>query len=364
MRRLLCAFAIIAAGRAPARADGAAEEMTAGNTPHASGASGASGTPGTPGTPSSSWIASKLSGLWEPGDDWQLRIDLTGTRYFDTRTSDVLLANLAVEYDPDAHWTVRLAAGGSPSSMASARTAVQGQGAAGAVISGDATLETTSSSVSGSAGLGYETAGDGDLETSAVLSTSVTQLDSLQQITAIQGRKGQTLTLAQLQAACAAHPCTNGLGSALAGQPASLLQLVVGASLSEQLYRNTDVGLDGSYYLYDKDPTQVGTLSITRAGQTAGAGGGLGIAPVRYSVMPSLIHRFGPVMAMSSVAYSKYVDQQGYDVSATLRIQYKLAFDGDRRLKLWAKLVGSRDVDQMNATTKAGAASLGAQYMW
>lgn len=352
MRRLLCALSIIAAGRAPAHASGAAEEMSAGNAPH------------TQGSPSSSWIASKLSGLWEPGDDWQLRLDLTGTRYFDTRTSDVMLANLAVEYDPDAHWILRLAAGGSPSSTASATTAVQGQSAAGAMIAGDATLETTTSSVSGSMGLGYETAGDGDLETSAVLSASVAQLASVQQITSVAGRRGQTLTLAELQAACAAHPCANGLASALAGQPASLVQLVVGASLSEQLYRNTDVGLDGSYYLYDKDPTQVGTLSLTRSGQAAGAGGGLGIAPVRYSVMPSLIHRFGPVMAMSSVAYSQYVDQQGYDVSATLRLQYKLAFDGDRRLKLWAKLVGSRDVDQMSTATKAGALSLGAQYTW
>jgi hypothetical protein len=352
MARLLCALAIIAIGRTPARADGAAEEMSAGNSPH------------TQGSPSSSWVADKLSGLWEPGDDWQLRLDLTGTRYFDNKTSDVMLGNLAVEYDPDAHWIMRLTAGGSPSSTATAMTAVQGQSAPGASITGDATLKTTSSSASGSVGLGYETAGDGDLETSGLVTASVAQLDSVQQITAVQGRKGQTLTLAQLQAACAAHPCANGLASALAGQPVSVHQLVLGASLSEQLYHDTDVGLDGSYYLYDQDPTQVGYLSITRSGQTAGAGGGLGIAPVLYSVMPSLIHRFGPVMAMSSAAYSKYVDQQGYDVSATLRVQYKLAFDGDRRLKLWAKLVGSRDVDQMGTTTKAGAASLGAQYTW
>ena len=136
---------------------------------------------------------------------------------------------------------------------------------------------------------------------------------------------------------------------------------MVGASLSEQLYRDTDVGVDGSYYLYDKDPPQVGYLSITRAGQAAGGGG---IAPVLYSATPSLVHRFGPVMAMSSVAYSKYVGQQGHDASATLRLQYKLAFDGDHRLKLWAKLTGSHDVDQMNATTEAGSVSIGAQYTW
>lgn len=351
MRRLVLALALVTGGRAAARADGAAEEVSAGHAPH------------TQGSPSSTWIADKLSGLWEPGDNWQLRLDLTGTRYFDSRASDVTLANLAVEYAPDAHWILRLAAGGSPSSTADSTSVVQAQSAQGAAITGDARIKTTSASASGSAQLGYDTAGDGDAETSALVTASVTQLDSTQQVTDVQGRRGQTLTLTQLREFCASHPCPNGLASALAGQPASVHQLVVGASLSEQLYRDTDVGVDGSYYLYDKDPTQVGYLSITRAGQAPG-GGGLGIAPVLYSVMPSLVHRFGPVMAMSSVAYSKYVGQQGHDVSATLRLQYKLAFDGDRRLKLWAKLTGSHDVDQMNATTEAGSVSLGAQYTW
>jgi hypothetical protein len=351
MRHLLCACVLVIAGRAPARADGVAEEMSAGSSPHPDGA------------PSSTWIANKLSGMWEPGEAWQLRLDVTGTRYFDASASNAALANLAVEYDPDGHWILRLAAGGSPASTSDAKSVVQAPSAAGgAAIAADARIATTSSSASGSAALGYDTAGDGDLETSALVTASVTQLDSVQRITEIQGRRGQMLTVAQLQDLCAAHPCAGGLASALDGVPARIRQLVLGGSLSAQLYQHTDIGLDGSYYLYDQDPTQVGSLSLTRAGQTSG--GGLAIAPVLYSVMPSLIHRFGPVMVMSSVAYSKYVDQQGHDVSATLRLQYKLAFDGDRRLKLWAKLMATRDVDQMNAATAAGSVSLGTQYTW
>ena len=69
-------------------------------------------------------------------------------------------------------------------------------------------------------------------------------------------------------------------------------------------------------------------------------------------------------MAMAGVAYSQYVDALGTDVTATLRLQYKLALDGDRRLKLWAKLTGARDVDSMNTTSKAGSAALGVQYQW
>ncbi|MEO7731464.1 MAG: hypothetical protein ABIY55_10860 [Kofleriaceae bacterium] len=350
MRHLLCACVFVLAGRASARADGIAEEMSAGSAPHAQGA------------PSSTWIANKLSGMWEPGEAWQLRLDLTGTRYFDASASNAVLANLAVEYDPDSHWILRLAAGGSPSSTADASSVVQAQGAAGVAITADARIATTSSSVSGSASVGYDTAGDGALETSALVSASLTQLDSVQRIADVQGRRGQTVTLAQLQDLCAGKPCTGGLGDALAGVPATVHQLVLGASLSEQLYQHTDVGLDGSYFLYDQDPTQIGSLSLTRAGQASG--GNLAIAPVQYSVMPSLIHRFGPLMVMSSVAYSRYIDQQGHDLTGTLRIQYKLALDDDRRVKLWAKLLATRDVDQMNASSSAGALSLGAQYSW
>jgi hypothetical protein len=350
MRQLLCAVMLVVAGRGLARADGIAEELSAGSAPHADGA------------PASSWIANKLSGMWEPGDAWQLRLDLTETRYFDASASNVGLANLAVEYDPTVHWILRLGLGGSPASTADAKSVIQTQNATGAAVTADARIATTSSSASGSASVGYETAGGGDLETSALLSASVTQLDSTQEITDVQGRRGQTLTAAQLAALCAAHPCAGGLGSALDGVPATLHQLVLGASLSEQLYQHTDLGLDASYYLYAQDPTQLGALSISRTGQSAG--GSFAIAPVRYSVMPSLIHRFGPVMVMSSLAYSQYVDQQGHDLTATLRLQYKLALSGAQRVKLWTKLMATRDVDQMNASTQAGSLSLGAQYSW
>lgn len=351
-RPLVYALAIAAMGRVPAHADGALEEVSAGNTPHAQGSS------------SSTWIADRLAGIWEPGDAWQVRLDVTGTRYLHTSASDMLLASLSVEYDPSAHWILRLAAGGSPPSTAASTTSLQAQDLLGASITADAKLETSSSSVSGSAWLGYETASDSALETSAIISVSATQFDSRQDIMSVQGRNGQMVTLAQLRTFCASHPCMNGIGSALDGQSSNVVQLVLGAGISEQLFQDTDVGLDGSYYLYDKDPTQVGTLSVTRAAQTAGAGGGIGIVPVLYSVLPSLAHRFGPLMAMAGVSYSKYVDALGYDATAILRIQYKLAFGGDRRLKLWTKFTGSRDVDQRNATSKAGSATLGLQYAW
>jgi len=249
-----------ALGRSPAHADGAIEEISAGSAPH------------TQGSPSATWIADKLAGIWEPGDDWQLRLDVIGTRYLGEKASDMVLANLAVEYAPTAHWILRLAAGGSPSSTTSSTMPVQMQDLRGNPITADAKLRAATASASGSAWLGYETAGDGAAETTASVSASVTELDARQDLTSAEGRNGQVVTVDQLRAFCAAHPCTSGLGSALDGESSSVVQLVLGAGLSEQLFQDTDVGVDGAYYLYDKDPTQAGTFSATRAGQTAGAG--------------------------------------------------------------------------------------------
>lgn len=348
MRPAVCLALLLAAGSRPARADGVVEELSAGTTPQAASA------------PSSSWLTDKLAGIWEPGDDWQIRIDLAGTRYFHIRADDLAVANLSVEYDAGAHWIARLAAGGSPASSIDSAVPVKAVNARGNPIAGDATLVSTTSSLSGSAWLGYETAGDGDAETTANLGASVTALTSREQIASIAGRNGQTITLDQVRAFCAMQPCQGGLGAALDGTTTPLHQLVVTAGLSELLFQVTELGVDGAYYFYDQDPAQVGTLSITRAGQTM-TSGGIGIAPVRYSVTPSVIQRIGPVMVMGSAAYSKYVDSLGWAVDAALRVQIKLPL-GDTRLKLWAKLTGSRDVDQMSTVSKAGSVALGTQY--
>src|ERR1041384_4680967 len=174
---LLPALAIIpawAAGPAPAYAGGAVEEVSAGNAPHAQG------------SPASSWIADKLAGIWDPGDDWQLRLDLTGTRYFNIKASDTLPATLSVEYDPDAHWILRLGAGGSPASTASSTAPGAVKGMTTTTLDADVKLQTTSTSVSGAASVGYETAGDGDLEASVLVNASVTDLDAQQDITSVQ----------------------------------------------------------------------------------------------------------------------------------------------------------------------------------
>ena len=171
------------------------------------------------------------------------------------------------------------------------------------------------------------------LPTATLVATALS-LASDEQVTDVSGRGGQSYTIDQLRAFCASRPCAGGLSAALAGTATRLGELVLAASVSEQLYRDTDVGIDGAYYLYDQDPTQTGTYSITRAGQTS-LGGSLGIAPLAFRVGPTVSQRLGPLSATAAGGYSRYVDGLGWAADATVRVQLKIDTGELQRLKLW-----------------------------
>jgi hypothetical protein len=108
---------------------------------------------------------------------------------------------------------------------------------------------------------------------------------------------------------------------------------------------------------------QLGFASVGTVGRTANASDGAPIAPLQYTVMPSLVHRWGGLMALASVTYGRYVDGEGYNLATGLRLQYRFKLDAGRRLKLWSKLGGSRDVVQQ-AAVRSGQLALGLQYSW
>jgi len=348
---------ILLALPAAAYGDGAATELSAGATAQSAQ------------NPPTRWVADKLGAFYEPTDSWQLRLDVTGTRaYKATKSSDftdptdILLANLGIEFDPDASWSFRLVGGYSPSSTMTSPTTVQVDTMRG-TVDATAQLASTSGSKSAAAWVGYDTANDSDFETSVLVTATVNRFDILQQITSVTDKTGDMISVQQIKDFCAAHMCSPQLVGALAAQPATLGQLAIEAGVTETLWRDTDVGLTAAYYAYDKDPTQVGYVSVGTIGRTASFGGGAPIAPLLFTVMPNAIHRWGDFMVLASFTYGQYVDREGYDLTPALRLQYKLKFDGGSRLKLWMKLAGSRDIVQ-SSKVSSGQAALGAQYSW
>ena len=105
-------------------------------------------------------------------------------------------------------------------------------------------------------------------------------------------------------------------------------------------------------------------VSVAALGRTSTFGNGPSIAPLQYTVMPSVVHRFGQLMVLASFTYGKYVASEGYDVSGALRVQYRWKLGSDSRFKLYGKLLAARDIDESQQEIRSGSASLGAQYTW
>lgn len=359
MRRAIVLAVLIVASKA--RADGAFDEVSAGSVQQ------------TATSPRSSWTADKLGALWEPSDAFQLRLDVTGTHAFGVApsssapfgesTNDVLLANLAGEYDPDDHWSFRIGAGGSPSAQISTTTTVPFATMTGATVDADAKLDSTGWSASGTASVGYDTAGGSNFELATVATATVNYFDTREDVSALQRRDGQTLTTMQLSDYCTTHACSPQLESVLAAQTSKLAQTVLDWNVTAQIYRTTDVTLDAAYYVYDHDPTQVGYFALASAGRSS-SGGGPQIAPLSYTVAPALVHRFGQLAVIATFSYGKYFDDEGYDLTSNLKVQYRFKLGPERRLKVWGKLVGSRDTDQTGAQIWSGWAASGVQYSW
>ena len=359
MRTPLVAFAAVAVAAGPARADGALDELSAGNTPQ------------TASTPQQSWVSDTLAGYWDATERWQLRADFTATRdYTKTPSStglgdpgDILLANLSVEFDPDESWSLRAVGGYSPSSTLQTSSSLPLRTMTGSTETATAALNSTSSSLTGAAWAGYDSTSI-EFPTAVTAVATANDFHMQQQITSVDLPGGQMMTDAQLQTYCMTNKCSRELRGALDGQMSQLAQYILEGNFSQTLWKTTDVGVDAAYFLYSQDPTKVGYFSAGALGRSSSFGGGMGIAPYKWNVVPDVIHRFGGVMVMASLSYGQYVDSEGNDMTATLRVQWKIKLDRTKRVKLWGKVTGSQDVDSTNAVAYSASAALGAQYTW
>ena len=171
------------------------------------------------------------------------------------------------------------------------------------------------------------------------------------------------LTTRQVGDHCTTHQCSDELRASLSPKGTRLTQLAINAGVMHTMEGNGDLGLSASYYLYDKDPTQVGYFSLATLGR-GNLGNGVSIAPRRYSFSPSIGNRWGALSGTLAVTYGVYIRELGYDLTTSAKVQYKLKLDGSTRLKLFSKLAGSWGADQDGNTTSAVSMALGAQYTW
>ena len=111
----------------------------------------------------------------------------------------------------------------------------------------------------------------------------------------------------------------------LRGGEDSLNQLSVSLALLQPVGSSTDLGLAGSYYGYDQDPA-VAVFFTARANVAAGdsLGGGFPLAPVRWSISPSLTQRFGGWTLAPWYQYLSYASSIGQAHVAGLRVSWRI----------------------------------------
>lgn len=106
---------------------------------------------------------------------------------------------------------------------------------------------------------------------------------------------------------------------------------------------NTDVGLHGAYYLYNKDPSDFGYYSALNSGRTAlhniSLGNGVPLAPYLFTLRPDVTQRVGPVSLGLWYQFAVYASDLGSSQVVGARIQWAIG----AAWKVW--VTGSLQVD-------------------
>ena len=347
---MLCAPAI-------ARAHWVSDELTAGSTT-STGTNLRSGS-----------VADLLTGKIELSDAWSLKLSAglthdeatppaAGTT-FGSSGGNTLALSARGEFDPSERWAIILGGDYSPPSTTLADAPLSYTLKNGMTQSVDAQLSSHGWSGGGMASFGFDSNGTSPFEGTATAKLAFNWLSTTQQYTSFETRNGP-LPASELMTYCATHKCPKAWVSSLAAVPEAFGQIKLEGDLVATLWQSLDVELDGAYYLYTQDPTQVGYWSIATSGRTtASAGGGAPVAPFVFTVTPSLIFHKGPIAIETDFRYGSY-DGGGYDLQLTLRVDVKIG----KHVKLWLSGQGQRDIESDGSESKAAYAALGARVKW
>lgn len=328
--------------------------------------------PPTPTSPRTTQVSAALDGLFEVGGGLSLTASLVALsprpiaevpgQQYATKGSTVWTLGAGLVWEIGDHLTLDASGHVSPESELQADSAVTWVTAAGPV-SVDALLKSHASSAGGTLAMSYDTAGDSAAETAVDLGVSLEQYATDQKVVEIRGPRVGSLTAADIQNLCRLRPalCPKQLVGALRGKPASLSQVALQVAVTETLWRDTDLGLAAGVYGYDKDPTEVGYFTLAGGGRAgASFGGGVALAPLQWTIRPSLSQRLGDWTLRLAWQHGTYVSGEGTLDALTARVQLRIT----RAFRMWATVLGQRDRDGEGNTATTRSLALGALYRW
>jgi len=347
------------------RSGKAAKEFTAQITDEVAASSSQS----TPQNPRQGQIANALQATFYAGQSLALNAGLNltlesglppprGSPFRASYGGSVALVSLGFDWDPSDHLTLGLRGDLSPKSEQFTSTLINfpaGQR--------DGLLRTRNSSLAGAFTAGYDTDGDSDFETAITVGATFNALSSEQNLEKLEGADGSVVDADEVRDLCRTRPtlCSRALKAALTNLKTTLVQARLSAAITETIFDDTDLTLSGDYYLYSKDPTELGFFSVATAGRVAVlGGGGVPIAPLHWALRPEVAHRFGQRFSVRLWAQAgRYVEGGGQGTaSAGLRLQFKFS----RAFRLWLNASGQRDTDIDGVGSRSGTLGLGAGY--
>jgi hypothetical protein len=327
MRRSLLGLSLLAAASS-ARAEvvvGVSDEATVGTSQI------------TASDPRTYYAADKLSALLDAGDWLALKLDFKMI-HDDATATDAAQVALDAEWTISDHFMIDVRGDASPSTTSDAPTSVMFTDQSGATAPASADLRSRTASYGG--GLSAEVT---IKDTRFELGGGVEHFDTAQHIASVTTSAGQMITAAELRSYCGTHACPASERAVLAKDSASVNQLALTLGAGRTLWRDTDLSLTGTVYVYDGDPTQLGYFSVATLGSA--------LAPMSWSIRPDVSQRVGPFRLTASFQYGEYVNGLGWAGLVSFKAQAKLS----RSLKMW--IAATEDVN-----TFLGSLSLGARY--
>jgi hypothetical protein len=323
-----CLWAVVAVCYEPlqARAHDVSDEQTFGQMKSTGGGAA---------TP---YWSNRVHGSIDASDALTFDLGTSVTRYAASPTSSgttIFQLLLAASYMPSEHITLDASLLGSPRSTSVERGLQVTDSRIGAA-------RDKTSAFGGDLGIEYDTAGTGNFESAISLSLGATSYSTTQ---AIRLRRDRTT-------ANAPRPM---FGDA---EQASLLQWRADVNFTETLYENTDLSLSGTYYLYSRATAQSGYYGPDVIGRLP-IGDSIPVAPLQYTLRPSITQRFGALSVRGYVQYGEYRSDEGSIVVFGLKVQYKFA----RVIRVW--IAGNAQQNYLSSgELEILWASLGARFVF
>jgi hypothetical protein len=307
------------------------------------------------------WIGAsdRAWGEWAFTDHLSSRLDMTLTKLaaspplagspFQPTADWILLGQVGVDAELGEHVEVYVDGLASPPSTQQVDIVAVGH---------EARLRATSDSYGANASVGYFSGGDSNLEWAVDLLGGWLHIDSRQQVDALV--LGGTQTAAAVRAECKASQTAacRALRAALQGEHQVLDQGHLALLPTLILFRDTDLTLGFTYYLYAQDPSALGQFRLATIGGLATTGTAQ-LAPLVWTVRPEVNQRLGRWALTLYFLHGLYTGNDGITDTLGFKVQVRL---GD--VRLWTALTANRDVDGSGTVTPSLGLQLGARLRW